>query len=665
MDSPVNGTLSVNIPQLVQLVAKSLYSDDLVCIRELLANAADALERRRLELPAAEPAEADLHCRIYWDHMTEELVVEDNGTGLTRDEMGRFLTEVGKSGTAEARARLAERGVDLIGRFGIGMLSGFAIGDRITVTSRSEQGHGNLFRCRTNGEYEIEALGGGRGGPAWSERGTVVRVHVVDTRQDRKMTRLTEHLEERVVKYALLLQYPVFDRHRSRRFSLPAADVPWRSLWLNATNASAVLSTFLAKHCGIGRPLYAFLVRDPTLLYGGILYIPDDARFSNPTLSVDLYSQGLLVEKSLPDVLPPQCVFLHGILEANGLPPTASREEVVRDRSFLDFRTSLQRQIVSRLAELAESPSDLAAVCAQHDFELKRYIVQERTIGIGAGGELGTSLLTTLLPELRFPLARGEDTTLARYCAGMVARPEVDQRRQIYYSTVATAYGYQLDKVMAQRGLDVILIRDHEPGKSDSLNLELLREYAKANGYETKPVEDLVDVFEEQAGEPWSSVRELFERAAHHAVRPPNNRDLVFRVSSFEPAEIPLLLVLPDYDSLRRKIEAESKSLNPSDLEMVRRAMGTLPCSAVINSKHEVVAEIGERLASRAAVSNAMLVVAREIIHLACVYSDFQFKDLAMNVLRDHHLAVIQTILEDVAAFDRAFARVMDRKRRS
>lgn len=662
MNSPVSGTLSVNIPQLVQLVAKSLYSDDLVCIRELLANAADALERRHLEQPTREERKVELHCRIYWDHQSEELVVEDNGTGLTRDEMGRFLTEVGKSGTAEARARLADRGADLIGRFGIGMLSGFAIGDRITVTSRSGEAQGNQFRCQTNGEYEIEELGNGRGGPSWDAQGTVVRVHVVDTRQERKMTRLTENLKDRILKYALLLRYPVFDRHRGNRYSLVATEVPWRTRWLNATNASAVLSTFLAKHCGLARPLYAFLVQDPKLQYGGILYIPDDARFNNPTLSVDLYSQGLLVEKSLPDVLPPHCVFLHGILEANDLPPTASREEVVRDQAFSDFRTSLRSQVVSKLAELADSPGDLSAVCAQHGFELKRYVLEEHTPAVGGGTAHDVPLVMSLLPQLRFPLARGEDTTLAQYAASMVERPEVDQRRQIYYSTVATAYGYQLDKVLVSRGLDVILIRDNEPGKNDSLNLELLREYAKAHGYETKPVEDLVDVFKEQTGEPWTALRDLFERAARHAVRPPNNRDLAFRVSSFEPPEIPLLLVLPDYESLRHKIVSESKTLNPSDVEVVKRAMSALPCSAVINTKHDVIRALAERLTSHSA-SNAMLAVAREIIHLAYVYSDFAFKDLAMNVLRDHHIDVIQTILEDIPAFDRAFARVMDKKR--
>jgi hypothetical protein len=245
----------------------------------------------------------------------------------------------------------------------------------------------------------------------------------------------------------------------------------------------------------------------------------------------------------------------------------------------------------------------------------------------------------------------------------MGARPEVDQRRQIYYSTVATAYGYQLDKVLVSRGLDVILIRDFEPGKRDSLNLELLQEYAKAHGFETKPVEDLVDVFKEQIGEPWLGVRDLFERAARHAVRPPNNRDLTFRVSSFEPPEIPLLLVLPDYESLRHKIEAENKALSASDLEMVKRAMSTLPCSAVINAKHDVIQDLAARLGSHSA-SNALLVTAREIIHLAYVYSDFAFKDLAMNVLRDQHIAVIQTILEDVPAFDRAYDRVKEKKRR-
>jgi HSP90 family molecular chaperone len=575
---------------------------------------------------------------------------------------------VGASGTAAARVTLMAIDVNLIGRFGIGMLSGFAVGDTITVTSRQTAGSGHRFHCRSNGEYQIDSLPDGQGAPAWiiqsgAQQGTAVRVHVVDTRADKKMSRLTEQLDERIVRYALLLRYPVFNQMKTRRYSLAADKVPWRSRQLAATNASAVLGTFLAQHCRVARPLFAFLVGDPTLRYGGILYIPDDRKFINPTLAVGLYSQGLLVDSALAGVLPPYAVFLDGILEGDGLPPTASREEVIRDESFGRFRASLQQQVVNKLAELAGNTNDLAAICAQHGAELKRYILEERTPVKGDFEQPGGTLLTVLLPHLRFPLARGEDVPLADYRVGMDNRPAPGQRRQIYYSTIATASGYQIDKALVSRGIDVILIQDHEPGKRDSLNLELLHEYAKQLGFEVRPVEDLVGLFEEQTGEQFVLLRVLFEQAATHAVRPPGNRDLAFRVSSLRTQEVPLLMVLPDYDVLRTKLEGENSNLGSSDIESIKRAVDAMPCNAVINVDNPVIQVMVERLRTHPA-SNALLLMAREVIHLAYVYSGFDFKRMAMNVLRDHHLRVVRMVLEDVPAFDHAYAAVREAESR-
>ncbi|MFL5286789.1 MAG: ATP-binding protein, partial [Rhodopila sp.] len=130
------------VGRLLDLVVHSLYSEREIFLRELVANAADAVDRRRFESLTdpnlALPAEAKI--RVIPDKDAKTLVISDDGIGMSRQEMIDDLGTIARSGTRAFSQNLAdakpEDRPNLIGQFGVGFYSAFMVADRVEVTSR-------------------------------------------------------------------------------------------------------------------------------------------------------------------------------------------------------------------------------------------------------------------------------------------------------------------------------------------------------------------------------------------------------------------------------------------------------------------------------------------------------------------------------------------------
>jgi molecular chaperone HtpG len=133
---------------LIRLLAQNLYADPDVFLREMIQNAHGSI-RRWAEL-AQERGETELpsaRIQVVADRAAEPIEAHDNGSGLTRTEIDEYLSTIGRSGTDELRRRIREadrtRTVELIGQFGIGLLSAFIVAERVTVLTRAP-GHDAL-----------------------------------------------------------------------------------------------------------------------------------------------------------------------------------------------------------------------------------------------------------------------------------------------------------------------------------------------------------------------------------------------------------------------------------------------------------------------------------------------------------------------------------------
>src|SRR6476620_4550950 len=140
---PESRPFEADVARLLHLMVHSVYSDKDVFLRELISNAADAAERLRYEAiatPALLGEDAKARITIKLDPDVRTLAVEDNGIGMSRDEMVEALGTIARSGTKAFMERLeankSGESATLIGQFGVGFYSAFMVGDKVDVISR-------------------------------------------------------------------------------------------------------------------------------------------------------------------------------------------------------------------------------------------------------------------------------------------------------------------------------------------------------------------------------------------------------------------------------------------------------------------------------------------------------------------------------------------------
>jgi len=157
-------SFSADIAQLMGVIVNTIYSNKEIFLRELISNAADALERAHFEQLKMETDEGsniadgtgDGCIRIYTDVAARTLTVEDTGVGMTAEELVEHLGTIARSRTKAFLEELANNTHDqqsaLIGQFGIGFYSAYVVSERVCVVSRS---------ASSDAQYVWESTAGG------------------------------------------------------------------------------------------------------------------------------------------------------------------------------------------------------------------------------------------------------------------------------------------------------------------------------------------------------------------------------------------------------------------------------------------------------------------------------------------------------------------------
>jgi molecular chaperone HtpG len=369
---------SVDLTGLLRVLGDALYSTPSVAVRELVQNAHDSCERRRLE--ASEPFVPD----IIVSADGTSLRVVDNGAGLTRREIEQYLATVGAGYTRTLRDRGLGEG--LIGYFGLGFLSAFVISERTEVwtCSYQEPGVAHRFVSRSGETYTIEEA---PPRPIGTEVRLVLREKFLELGDPAV-------LSARLERYCCMLPLPVRMAGGSPvNLGVP----PWRLGPEVSALRQRSLSLELARRFEpTFQPITTLQVSGTAVQ--GVLWVQDGGSYATSDhRNVSVFVRGMLIGQDERDLLPRWAGFLGAVLESTELRPTASRESLQRDAIYERASEEVRQALVSGLAALAkDEPAAWRRVLLRHN---------EALLGAALGDP---QLFDLVVDEVTLPTTEGD-----------------------------------------------------------------------------------------------------------------------------------------------------------------------------------------------------------------------------------------------------------------
>jgi len=338
------GTLQVNLSGLLPIIRRYLYTHTDVFLRELIANGVDACQK----LLAIAPQEGlsvspdELKVEIFAYPAKNQLVIKDNGVGMTQEEVERFLNVIAASSAREFAEKFRE--TDIIGFFGMGFYSAFMVAEKVEVLTQSYRSDAKAVLWRGDGSENYEW--------ALSERpegrGTTITLYLhKDYDEYAQVWKVREVAE----KYARFLPISIYVEG-SRINQVPL----WRKHPTDLTEAD-YLKFYELLYPGREKPaFYIHLNIDYPFVLQGILYFPR----LKPDLPIEksgiqLYVKGMFITEELRDVLPEHLMLLQGVMESNEIPLNVSRSQLQVDPTVRKISQYISRKVAEKIKELYDT----------------------------------------------------------------------------------------------------------------------------------------------------------------------------------------------------------------------------------------------------------------------------------------------------------------------
>ena len=425
MTEHTNDTFQVDLRGLVDLLSHHLYSSPKVYVRELLQNGIDAVTMRGatddrpaiLLTGADQSTDGRMHCF-------------DSGVGLDDSDVRTFLATIGRS---SKRDELGFARTDMLGQFGIGLLSAFLVTDEIEVLSRKGDGPIVRWRGRGDGSYVIDHTAPAPSDPRaqWLAAGPGTCVALAPRRGAEEWL-----AGDRVV--ALAQQYGRFLPHKVEvagqgQRTVPVA--PMTPPWLvgdPAQRRAAVNELGVAE---LGIPPFATVpVSVPAAGLNGVALILGNPTHAGRRPGSRVYLKGMLLGDEMGGLLPEWAFFARLVVDTSALQPTASREALYSDDLLADTRTALGDQLRRWLSRLAATEPR-----RMHEF-LRIHHVAAKGMALA-----DDEMLKVLLPLLPFETNTGDSTL-----------PDLMKRTSTIYITRTVDDFRQVGQVGAGQGMEIV-----------------------------------------------------------------------------------------------------------------------------------------------------------------------------------------------------------------
>lgn len=448
--------------KLLDMMINSIYTHKEIFLRELISNASDAIDKlyyKQLEENIAGLSRSDYFIKATADKEARTLVIEDNGIGMTREELENNLGTIAKSGSLDFKKNNeAKDDIDIIGQFGVGFYSAFMVSDRVEVKTRA-YGSDEAFCWTSEGAdgYTVE--------PCEKEgNGTVITLHIKDNTEEEDYDKFLEsyQIKHLIKKYSDYISYPIKMEEQVINSMVPI----WKKNKSELTEED-YNSYYHEKFYDFNEPARVIHTSaDGVVSYTALMFIPKKPSYDYYTKDFEkglaLYSNGVMIMEKCPDLLPDYFSFVKGLVDSADLSLNISREILQHDRQLKLIAKNIERNIKNELAKmLADDREGYKEFFKEFGVQLKYGIYNEYG--------LHKDVLQDLL--IYYSSSEEDMVTLKEYAGRMK-----EDQDKIYY-----ACGETIDKIkmlpqtdmVKEKGFEVLYMTD----QVDEFAIQMLGQY--------------------------------------------------------------------------------------------------------------------------------------------------------------------------------------------
>ncbi|MDR2593819.1 MAG: molecular chaperone HtpG [Fibromonadaceae bacterium] len=468
------------VRELLHLMIHSLYSNKEIFLRELVSNAADALDKLRflsIANPELLPAGTELRIDISANDETKILTIEDNGIGMNKEDLIQNLGTIARSGTKSFMQSITgdeKRDVNLIGQFGVGFYSAFMVASKVEVHSKKageEQGY--QWVSEGTGEFSVNEL-------PKEKNGTKITIYLKDD-DDCKNFAQEWQIKSVVRKYSEFVTHPIyihsFDNEKKENIErLNEKPALWRQSAKTIEEKQYKEFYELVSHEG-GEPLaWSHNHVEGTQEYWSLLYIPSRAPFgvryaSEHSHGLKLYVKRVFIMDDCKELLPTWLRFARGVIDTEDLPLNVSREILQSNKIIANLKKHAIKKILDALQGVANDRKE----------EYAKFWTEMGAV-LKEGFYMNWEFLDELKSLLRFKSTKTSEKELVGLDEYVARMPE--SQKEIYYiigESLTAVQGSPHLEACKVKGYEVLLLTD----AVDEFMMQSLKEFKDKKFHDT------------------------------------------------------------------------------------------------------------------------------------------------------------------------------------
>lgn len=592
----------VNLAGMIDILSNHLYDEKDVYIRELLQNATDAIRARK---KIDSTLEGKIHASLTGDNNEKTLIVEDNGIGLTEDEVHAFLATIANSSKGEKNFD-GESSNDFIGRFGIGLLSCFIVSDEIVMISTSQKDGGTTeWRGKADGTYSVRKIE-----TDTREPGTQVYLRLRAGLEDHPECEEVEYLINTLKKYGASLESNIIVEINGLEEEI--------NNWTKKFSDKETLFK-LSKEQIIQYGEYIlgthfqdyFLIENESGRTFGIAYMIPHAVQMNAIRKNTVFLNKMFVTSEANNILPDWSFFAKCVIWTDELQPVASREAFYKNERLTSVASELGVALKKGIETLPEEA--LMKLLATH------------YLGFKALASEDAPFLKLIYPYLPVRTLNGEEKL-----GDIIAKNDV-----IYYTYSVDDFR-QIKDIARSSGMTLI-----NGGYSyDSPILAQLSYFVEGTEFVLIQPEEMTDKLRPMTAD---------EKQAYQPILTEMNSmmaefDTDVLIKHFEPKDLPIIFIhstaTQELRELERAVE-ETTSVFSDILESIQKEQEPAPLAHLyLNLDNELI----KRLFTSGKTVKELSVIVNVLYIQALLLGHYPLKRKEMVLMNQNMLRILEML---------------------